>query len=137
MSGHGHGNKPAHDNVNRDNFGYEPTDAKATPLVVFTIGLTVFTVAAFIASFGIYRLLEKGQKMIDPPMHPMAVERKIAEGMPRLQINEAADLTEYRQAMDQKVNGYGWINKDASIVRVPVTKAMDLVLKNKELKSRE
>ena len=75
--------------------------------------------------------------MIDAPLHPMAVERKLAEGAPRLQITEAADLTAYRKAMDEKIDGYGWVNRDASVVRVPVAKAMDLVLKNKELKSRE
>lgn len=138
MSGHnhGHGQKPGGPSGNHD-LGYEPTDAHAKPLIVFTVCLAVFTVACFIAGFVVYRLLEKGRSMIDPSLHPMAVERKLVDGAPRLQIVEAADLAAYRKAAEEKVNGYGWISRETSVVRVPVTKAMDLVLKNKELKSRE
>lgn len=124
MSSHGNG-------------GYEKTDAAAKPLIVFTLVLTVFTLACFAAGFAFYRLLEKGQSMIDPDVHPMSVKNKINEGAPRLQIREAVDLAAHRAAESEKVDGYGWISREAKIVRVPVDKAIDLVLKGKELKSRE
>ena len=117
--------------------GYEPTDAKAKPLIIFTVILAVFTVTSFFAGLGIYRILEKGRLMLDPPLHPMAVERKIADGQPRLQVREAVDLAEHRRLENKKVQSYGWISREASVVRVPLDKAMDLVLEKNELKSRE
>lgn len=147
MSGHGHGNKSnqsherGHSNTQGSagagHPGYEPTDAKATPLIMFTVCLTVFTVACFFAGFVVYRMLEMGRSTLDKPVHPMAVERKITDGAPRLQIAEADDLAAYRKSADDKVNGYGWVDRGNSVVRVPVAKAMDLILKHKELKSRE
>ena len=136
MSGHGHEPKKS-SHVSDPSAGYEQTDAAAKPVVLFVFWLAVFTVASFVVCFLIYRLLEKGQRAIDPGLHPMSMERKFAEGAPLLQVHEAADLAAFRESVDEKVNGYGWISREASVVRVPVTKAIDLVLKNKELKSRE
>ena len=133
---HGHQSPQSKGSHGHDHPGYEPTDAHAKPLVIFVVILTVSTLACFAIGFVTYRLLEKGQSMIDPGLHPMAVERHLPDGVPRLQVKEAADLKVFREAQDVKVNGYGWISREASVVRVPVDKAMDLLLKNGELKSR-
>ena len=132
----GHGPKHAPHKINPA-AGYEETDAHAKPLVIFTIGLFFFTVASFIFSFYFYRGLEKIRAGQEPAAHPMAVERKLVDGVPRLQAHEALDLAAFRKTEDQVVDGYGWIDKDASVVRVPVEKAIDLVLAKKELKSRD
>ncbi len=137
MSHHGHSHNKA-SKAPDVSAGYERSDAAAMPVVVFIFWLTVFTLVCFALCFGMYRLLEKGQASIDPGLHPMAQERgTIAPGAPRLQVQEASDMAAYRKASEDKAQGYGWISREAAAVRVPVDKAMDLVLKNKELKSRE
>lgn len=137
MSGHKKHDHPVSGHQPSAADGYERTDAAAMPVVAFTFWLAVFTVASFAACFAMYRWMEHGRKSMDPASHPMAVERKISQNVPRLQIHEAADLAVFRQTADEQVNSYGWISREASMVRVPVAKAMDLLLKNKELKSRE
>lgn len=117
--------------------GYEATDAKAKPLIIFTVILAVFTIACFAAGLVVYKLLEKGQSMMDPGVHPMAAKSSLPAGVPRLQIHEAADLVEHRKEQGERADGYSWVDRDQKIVRVPVEKAIDLVLKNGELKSRE
>lgn len=136
MSHHGH-HPEKHSHAPDTSAGYERTDAAAKPVVVFIFWLTVFTLVSFALCLGMYRLLEMGQASLDPGIHPMAQERKLTPGVPRLQVREAADMAAYRKASEEKVNGYGWISREASVVRVPADKAIDLILKNKELKSRE
>jgi hypothetical protein len=117
--------------------GYEPTDAKAKPLIIFTIVLALFTAGSFAAGLLIYKALEMGQAMMDPGVHPMAVKSSLPAGVPKLQIHEAADLLQHHKEQAEKADAYSWIDRDQKVVRVPVDKAIDLVLKNGELKSRE
>jgi len=35
------------------------------------------------------------------------------------------------------LNSYGWITPQAGVVRIPIDRAMDLLIKRDELKSRE
>jgi len=48
---------------------------------------------------------------------------------PRLQANAAADLAEMRKAEDRILSTYGWVDRAAGIVRLPIDRAMDLISK--------
>ncbi len=131
---HGHGN---HGGQGNGNPGYETTDAKAKPIVIFTVVMAVFTVGCFITGFGIYRVFEMGRKAMDPAPHPMAVKADIPAGALRLQVTEAKDLTKFRAEQEEKVNSYGWVDRQAGTVRIPLDKAIDRVLSEGGLESRE
>ncbi len=45
---------------------------------------------------------------------------------PRLQTNPRGDLLELRQKDDRILNSYGWIDRDAGVVRIPIEQAMTL-----------
>ena len=47
---------------------------------------------------------------------------------PRLQADPHGDLTEYRRAKAGLLESYGWIDRKKGIVRIPVTRAMRLLL---------
>lgn len=49
-------------------------------------------------------------------------------GFPVLQVSPRLDLEEFRRREDAELNSYGWINRTAGIVRVPIEQAMNLVL---------
>jgi hypothetical protein len=61
---------------------------------------------------------EPPSRITDP--HPIAPE-------PRLQTNDQADLEKFRAAEEEKLNSYGWVNKEAGIIRIPIERAMDLI----------
>ena len=46
---------------------------------------------------------------------------------PKLQIFPPADLEKFRDHEDAQLNTYGWIDKTAGIVRIPIDRAMDLL----------
>jgi hypothetical protein len=46
---------------------------------------------------------------------------------PNLQVQPRADLQSFRAREEAELNSYGWINKTAGVVRIPVSRAMDLL----------
>lgn len=48
---------------------------------------------------------------------------------PRLQIAPSVDLAEYRQKELERLNSYGWVDRSASKVHVPIDQAIDAVVR--------
>jgi len=64
-----------------------------------------------------------------PPEYPLAVsqgERMPPE--PRLQTAPREDLRELRASEDELLSSYGWVDRNAGIVRIPINEAMRLTL---------
>jgi hypothetical protein len=47
---------------------------------------------------------------------------------PRLQVSAPKDLEQYKAAQDEILNSYGWVDQQAGIVRIPIDKAMDILV---------
>jgi len=47
---------------------------------------------------------------------------------PRLEVKPGADLAELRAAEDADLNSYGWVDRNAGTVRIPIDRAMQLIL---------
>ena len=48
---------------------------------------------------------------------------------PKLQVSPPLDLEQFRAREESEMNSYGWINRTAGVVRVPIDRAMELVLR--------
>jgi hypothetical protein len=55
------------------------------------------------------------------------VERQSPPG-PRLQVAPAKDLDEVRATEDSVLNSYGWVVPNAGVVRIPIDRAIELVV---------
>jgi hypothetical protein len=47
---------------------------------------------------------------------------------PRLQTVPEVDLAAFREREDDELNNYSWIDKNAGVVRIPIERAMDLIV---------
>ena len=47
---------------------------------------------------------------------------------PRLEVKPGASLAELRAAEDADLNSYGWIDRSAGTARIPIDRAMQLIL---------
>lgn len=47
--------------------------------------------------------------------------------MPRLQPNPGAELVEFRAQQLEATTTYGWIDRDAGVVRIPVERAIEIL----------
>jgi hypothetical protein len=108
--------------------GHETTDAEIGPLVRFAVFLTVITLAIAAATVGFYSFLDAREERENAPRYPLAsgVERPKPPA-PRLQTYPFDDIKALRKEEAQVIDHYGWVDKNAGTVRIPVTRAMELL----------
>ena len=123
------------DSSHREEVGHELSDLKPGYVGVFAIGLAIVIGAAAIITslFMQYRTVEHARQQT--PVPSLAGERQ-ATPQPRLQVDAPNELRQMRQAEEAVLNSYGWVDKDAGIVRIPVDRAME-ILSKKGLPSRK
>jgi hypothetical protein len=62
-------------------------------------------------------------------VYPMAAgQQDQLPPAPRLQQNPQQALRELRAAQQSQLTGYGWVDKDAGIARMPIEEAMRIVV---------
>jgi len=106
---------------------HETSDVNVSAIVVFVVVLVVTTVVIFGAVFAVYRYF--GEQAARPvrseyPLATTAMRRLPPE--PRLQTDPRDDLANLRRSEDEVLESYGWIDRSAGIVRIPVEQAMKL-----------
>ena len=116
--------RPQHGNV-----GYEKRDANAKCLFGVVLFLALSLLATHFALLGVLRHLDKTPTSSDRwsggKLPPAASEQPPP---PRLQVTPAAELKDFRAREERELATYGWVNKTAGIVRVPIERAMEMVL---------
>ena len=109
--------------------GYEARDANAKWLfaVIVFLALSIFFTHLVLA--GVLSHLKKTPTPTDRwsgGKLPSAAAEQAPP--PRLQVFPAADLKDFLAKENRELTTYGWINRTAGIVRVPIDRAMDIVL---------
>jgi len=128
-----HGHEP--DDGQSESKAYETRDVKLRPLVVFIAGLAVVGVVVYLVVFLMLRLFSGQAAREDARVAPSSVSRP-APGPgeerlppePRIQANAAADMDALRRQEDARLTTYGWVDRQAGIVRIPIDVAMTQVL---------
>jgi hypothetical protein len=108
--------------------GYELSDLRPGYIAFFGIGLSVVLgIAVVIASLIVhYKMVQQARQ--DTPIPRLARERETMPGTP-LQVDAPNELRRMRAAEQAALNSYGWVDKDAGIVRIPVERAMEILAK--------
>jgi hypothetical protein len=107
---------------------HEDRDIVLRPVVIAGLGLLVVLVLTAAAMFGLFHVLEREEARLSPPANPLAA----AEGPrlppePRLQAHPFKDLEALRAAETERLTTYGWVDKSAGTVRIPVARAIEIL----------
>ena len=107
--------------------GYEKSDLKPKPIVIFGVILTLVTILALVASYGMIRFLGWWDRpRLETPASPLATRAVPSE--PRLQVEAPTELKGLQATEQEVLTSYGWVSKEAGIARIPIERAMQLVL---------
>jgi hypothetical protein len=106
--------------------GYEHADANVRSLYQFGAVLAILIVAVMWAMVYTYNFFAKHESL-GPPASPFENQRELPP-QPRLQPQPATDLKRYCEIEQQQLTTYGWVDQNNGLVRIPVDRAMDLVL---------
>ncbi len=109
--------------------GYEKSDLRPKPIVVFGAILSLVMVLALVATYGMIRLLGWWDRpRLETPASPLATRTVPSE--PRLQVAAPKELKSLRAAEEEVLTSYAWVSKEAGIARIPIERAMQLVLEH-------
>jgi hypothetical protein len=108
---------------------HEDTDVNVRALNTFMVVLVVSLLVTGFLVYWQYRWFESKALANDPPPSPRAEERVVPPG-PGLQISELTDGEEYRKRQAAEQEETAWVSKDEKLVRIPIERAIDQVVKN-------
>ncbi len=106
--------------------GYEADDISFGRLLGFAAGVAGLVILGVLASAAVFHFFVRNQPL-GPPASPFEDIRPMPPE-PRLQTTAPQDLKHYRDGQDQLLNTYGWVDSQNGVVRIPVERAMDILL---------
>ncbi|HEX4120889.1 MAG TPA: hypothetical protein VH619_09755 [Verrucomicrobiae bacterium] len=106
---------------------HERRDVHAKWVVVVVAGLFVFGMCLHVIIAGFMASLNRAPSSSDAwdPPGPTTLANPT---FPVLQVSAPLDLQDFRRSEEARLSSYGWINRTAGIVRIPIEEAMNLVL---------
>jgi hypothetical protein len=118
--------------------GYEHTDAHVGPMVKFAVWLIASAIVVHIGLGAMYWLLiRESSERVDTARYPLAVNAPPRLPVaPRLQQFPSNELYDFRTNEEAQLHSYGWVDKNAGTVHIPIDDAMRLMLERGALTSR-
>lgn len=119
---------------------YEHQDLRPAGILYFLLTLGLAVVIALVGLRGLYSFLDRQARASQPPVSPLITNipedtRHVAPGYPqsvfpspKLEEDERGQLNSIRRAEDETLYSYGWVDEKAGTVRIPIDRAMDLLV---------
>ena len=109
--------------------GHEHTDANVWMIVQFAIWLIVSAVVVHFLMYGMFYLFADQRVPKTEAEFPLAKDQepRLPAG-PRLQRFPANEIYEFRTNENERLNNYGWVDRNAGTVHIPIADAMRLTV---------
>jgi hypothetical protein len=105
--------------------GHETSDANVRAITKFGIGLAILCVLVLVLMLVMRNAFEKQHTRAMPTPSPLASQRSLPPG-PHLQVQPEKDIEHLRAVEDSVLASYGWVMREANIVRIPIDRAIEL-----------
>ena len=106
---------------------HERVDVSIRGLAIFVFGLIVVAVVIHLAIWAMLKTLQNRAGHPEPYSRP-TVRVTAKAPYPLLQVDPARDLDQFRVREEAALNSYGWIDRTSGIVRIPIKRAMELLV---------
>jgi hypothetical protein len=119
---------------------FERQDLQVSGILYFLLTIVVITAVCLLGIRGFYAYLDHREKAAQPALSPLVANiptdtRHIAPEYPqgafpdpRLEVDERGQLNGIRIAEENTLYSYGWIDEKAGTMRIPIERAMDLLV---------
>lgn len=107
--------------------GHEPSDVAIRPLTLIGAGVFIFVVLIGVGLWGLFTFYASLAAGADRPQTALT-EQRPPPPEPRLQVNPPADWQALRATEETTLNSYGWVDRGAGTVRIPIDRAIDLLV---------
>jgi len=106
--------------------GHETRDANIRNLIISGGLLCCLAIAGLLVSGAVFHYFV-GHQELGPPASPFENVRMLPPE-PQLQVAAPKDLKQYKAAQDEILKGYEWVDQKSGIVRIPIDRAMDILV---------
>jgi hypothetical protein len=112
---------------------HEESDENATGIIKFGVALAIGIAVICLLMwtlFKIFKTVTAEEEAQPPPLfrgERLPPEPRL-QGMPGHQNFPAEDIREFRAKEDAQLNSYGWVDRQAGIVHIPIEEAKRLIV---------
>ena len=108
---------------------HEESDVNIRGIFAFALGLAIAGLFVSFVVWVLFTYLASREAHRLPREYPLAAQQQNRlPPEPRLQTNPRQDLIDFRAQEDAILNSYGWVDKNAGVVRIPIEQAMRITL---------
>ena len=104
--------------------GHETTDVNVWAIGKFGITLTVMMLLSIGLLIGLFQYFQSREDRSNKAVDPVATFPS-----PQLVPNEPKRLNEVRAEEEKVLDGYGWVDRQKGVVRIPVDQAIEVLAK--------
>lgn len=106
--------------------GHELTDAPIRPIVLVGGAVALITAIVFALSVGVFRFFS--ERPVEAPPNPMSSYAPEFPPAPRIEITPSIEVQQLRAEEDRMLSSYGWVDRKAGVVSIPIDRAIELQL---------
>jgi len=107
--------------------GHELRDVRFRGVLLAAGGVLALVLISFVLVRGLLDHYVVHLAATSPPANPLAERYAPREApAPRLQTNPRRDLLEMRAEEDAQLRSYGWVDRDAGRIHIPIDRAIAL-----------
>jgi hypothetical protein len=107
---------------------HETRDISVRAIVITAVSLAAGAIVVAAIVYGVFWYLAE-HPLSTLPVNPMATDSLHRyPPAPRIEEHPEVEVKQLRGQEDVILNTYGWVDKNAGIVRIPIDQAMDRVL---------
>jgi hypothetical protein len=109
---------------------YEHTDIDVHVGYQFGLWLAVSMLISFGIVFGTFKFFERQERAANviAQKYPLAAGQHREPPTPNLQKQPFKDIYMLRQGETEKLTSYGWVDKESGVTRLPIDRAMEVML---------
>ena len=107
---------------------HEESDVNILAIFGFGGGLMAVAMVVLLVIYVLFGFFDGRERATIPAEYPLAAQADKGPPEPRLQEHPREDLSELRAREDEILSSYGWVDRNAGIVRIPIDAAMKLTL---------
>ena len=108
-------------------------DENMRAILRFGAWMVIAAVIIYAALFGLFQYFDWQAAVADPAQNPLLAGEKPPASpaarfpQPQLQANAAADQAKARAEEEELLNTYGWVDRQAGVVHLPIDRAMQMI----------
>lgn len=117
--------------TNSHHAGQIPTEGDGVSyrgIAVFMLILVITTVVCEGIVVGMFKFFDASARENGVARAPLSAPAGTLPPAPNLLLNEPANLQQFREREKAELTTYGWLDKNAGTVRLPIDRAKDLLI---------